>query len=136
MCVVTVIEAILKIAKGLDKLKATSFEQLPTIKKVLSRIAHDGSSSTYQAADLIKFSEAVTFFKANHHHFADLVQGCLRDRLATQETDLLSQVLTILPTQGWEKTTEALFAHSAIEDLSSRYRGPLEHAKVDLSLLK
>ena len=90
----------------------------------------------YQGADLFKFSEAVTFLKANHHHFTDLVQGCLRDRLATQETDLLSQVLTILATQGWEKTTEASFAHSAIEDLSSRYRGPLEHAKVDFSLLK
>ena len=134
--VVTAVEAILKTTKNLEKVKATSFEELVTVKKVLSRISHEGSSSSYQGADLIRFTEAVTFFKANHHHFCDLVQGCLRDRLATQKTDLLTHTLTILATQGWEKATAASFAHIAIEAVSSRYQVPLEQAKVDLSLLK
>ena len=102
---------------------------------MLSRITHDSSSSLYQGAELTGFAEAITFLKANHNHFSDLVQGCLRDRLATQETDLLSQALIILATHGWEKTTESSFAHSAILELSPRYQLPLEEAKVDLSLL-
>ena len=119
MCVVAAVEAILKTGKSVDKLNATSFEEVPTVKKALSRIAHNGSSSTYQGADLTKFSEAVSLLKANHQHSADLVQGCLRDRWEMQdsaEAVSLSQVLTILATQGWEKTTEASFAHTAIED--------------------
>ena len=133
VCVVTAIEAILKTAKNLEKVKATPFEELTTVKKVLCSITHEGSSSLYQGADLNKFAEAITFLKANHHRFSDLVQDCLREQLATQETDLL---LTILAIQGWEKATEASFAHSTIQDVSSRFQVPLEHATVDLSLLK
>ena len=55
--------------------------------------------------------------------------------MATQEADLLSQALTILAPQGWEKTTEVCFAHSAIKELSPRYQVPLEQAKVDVPLL-
>ena len=105
MCIVTAIEAILKTSKSMEKVKATPFENLTTVKVVLSRIKHENNSFTYQGADLKEFDEAVTFFKANHSQYCDLVQASLRDRLATQETDLLSQALTILATQGWEKAT-------------------------------
>ena len=133
VCVVTAIEAILTTAKNL---KATPFEELTTVKNVLCRITHEGSSSSHGGADLNKFAEAITFLKANHHRFSDLVQDCLRERLATQETNLLTHTLTILATEGWEKAIEASFAHSAIQDVSSRFQVPLEHATVDLSLLK
>ena len=53
--------------------------------------------------NLKDFDAAVTFFDANHSQYSDLVQASLRDRLATEETDLLSHTLTILATQGWEK---------------------------------
>ena len=70
VCVVTAVEAILKTANSLHKLKATCFEELPTVSKVLSRITHDGSSSTYQGADLTKFPEAVSCLKSKHPHFS------------------------------------------------------------------
>ena len=133
VCVVTAIEAILKTARNLEKVKATPFEELATVKKVLSRITHEGSSSSYQGADLVHFSEAITFLKANHH-FSKLVLSCLKDRLATQETELLMHA--ILASQGWEKATVASFAHSAIQGISSRFQVPLEQAMVDLSLLE
>ena len=85
---------------------------------------------------MTKFPEAVTCLKSKHPHFSELVHGCLRDHLATQESNLLSQILTIVATHGWEKTVEPAFAYSAIEALSLRFRKPLEHAKVDVSLLK
>ena len=136
VCIVKAIEAILKTAKNLKKVKDTSFENLTTVKKVISRIKHEGSACTYQGADLMKFTEAVSFFNANHHQYCDLVQACLKDRLATQETDLLSQALTILATQGWEKATDASFAHTAIQNLSARFQIPLEQARIDISCLE
>ena len=121
----------------MEKVKSTSFENLMTVKVVLSRMKHEDNTFTYQGADLMEFEEAVTFFKANHPQYSDLVQASLRDRLATQETDLLLQALTILATQGWEKATCTFSTHSsAIEQLSIRFKVPLEQANINTSLLQ
>ena len=137
VCIVTAIEAILKTVKSMEKVTATSFENLATVKVVLSRIKHENNACTYQGADLKEFDEAVTFLKANHSRYSELVQASLRDRLATQETDLLSQALTILATQGWEKATSTSSVHySAIEQLLLRFKVPLEQANINASLLQ
>ena len=55
VCVVGALEAIVKTSKSMDKIKATSFEDLPSVKKVLSRIRpDDGGSTTYQGVELCK----------------------------------------------------------------------------------
>ena len=49
------IEAILKTSRAIERLTATSFDDLPTVKKVSSRIEHsEGGSTTYQGAELTK----------------------------------------------------------------------------------
>ena len=52
ICVVRVIEAILKASKSADHLKDTPFQDLPTIKKVLNQISHsdDERSTLYQGS--------------------------------------------------------------------------------------
>ena len=57
LCVVRAIDALMK---NLDKLKATQFEQLPTIQKVLSRLAENAVSITYQGQDLTRHEEGIT----------------------------------------------------------------------------
>ena len=52
----------------------------------------------------MKVEQAITFFKSNHLKYSDLIQVNLRGCLATQEASLLSHTLTILATQGWEKS--------------------------------
>ena len=55
VCIVGAIEAILKTNRAIEKLTATSFDDLPTVKKVSSRIEHsEGGSTTYQGAELTK----------------------------------------------------------------------------------
>lgn len=67
------------------------------------------------------YAEAVEFFKVNHITYCDLVQGCFKDRLATQETELLSQAITSLATHGWEKKTTVIdFGHFDVQALSLR----------------
>ena len=65
---VTVIEAILQTDKGLNKLKATFLKSYSAFKKVLSRIVHNESLSTYQGADLTKFSDVLSL-KVKHNPF-------------------------------------------------------------------
>ena len=129
VCVASAIEAILKTAKNLEKVKSTPVDDLTTIKVVLSSITNENDTTTYQGADLKNFTQAVSFFEANHSQYCALVQDCLKDRLATQETALLSHALTLLATQGWEKDTSESFAHPAIQALSMRFQIPLQQAQ-------
>ena len=48
LCVVQAIESVFKVKQSMDKLKATSFKELPTVKvkKVLERIQRDELDST------------------------------------------------------------------------------------------
>ena len=136
VCIVSAIEAILKTAKNFEKVKSTPVDNLTTVKVVLSRVTNENDTTTYQGADLKNFTQAVSFFKANHSQYCGLVQDCLKDRLATQETALLSHALTLLATHGWEKDTSESFAHPAIQALSMRFQIPLQQAEINISLLE
>ena len=46
ICVVDAIEAVLKTSKNVEKLKTLNFDELPTVKKVLSRIQHTDHEGT------------------------------------------------------------------------------------------
>lgn len=59
ICVVGAMEAIVKTCKSVYKIKTTSFEDLPSVKKVLSRICQDSGSTTYQGVELCKHREGL-----------------------------------------------------------------------------
>ena len=67
VCVVEAIEAILNTSKAIEKLASTSFENLPTVKMVSSRMVHNADgSTTYQEANLTKHKiGTLDFFLAN-----------------------------------------------------------------------
>lgn len=44
--------------------------------------------------------------------------------------------MTILATQGWKRSDDADFAEVALNSLSTQFIVPLEHAGVDVALLK
>ena len=50
--------------------------------------------------------------------------------------ELLTHVLTILATHGWDKTDSASFGYPALEWIAERFKIPLEKANVNLSLLQ
>ena len=138
VCVVRAIEAVLKASQSADQLKDTPFRDLPTVKKVLSRISHndDEGSVTYQGVELTNYEGAITFLDNNYQQYLTLVQDCLRNRVKLQSTELLTHSLTILATHGWERSRHTSFGYEAIECISTRFLVPLENAGVDCSLLK
>lgn len=44
ICVVSAIESTLKTSKAIESLKSTPFDDLPTVRKVLGRVQHDGET--------------------------------------------------------------------------------------------
>ena len=60
---------------------------------------------------------------------------CLKDRIRIQNSDLLTDALTLLATHGWEKTEDDHFADVAISNLTKRSTVPLQNAGVEISFI-
>jgi hypothetical protein len=93
------IESLLKTKKNLDSLKTTTFEDLPSVKKVINRIKQDGIT-TYQRAEITNYEGAISFLRSHQADYMEAVQDCLRDRVKIQHTDVLTHSLIILATYG------------------------------------
>ena len=135
-CVVHALEGILKTSRSIDRVKETEVEELPTVRKVCSRVKQESGSCTYQGADLIGYTDAVAFFQANHHAYVEAVQACLKQRMGSQEGEMLRHTLNILAIQGWGRTDSPSFRYPALKYLSERFETPLQQAQVDCALLQ
>lgn len=106
-----------KTSKVVDKLKALCSEDLPTVKKVMTRIKQECGSVSDQGVDLKKYAEVLAFFKPHHQQHMDLVQECLCDRVEVQSVDLLTHALTILATPGWERSESTTYGYESLENV-------------------
>eukprot|EP00731_Ephydatia_muelleri_P003766 Em0001g3766a len=135
--IIGAIEAFLKTKKAMEKVRDMAFEDLPTVKKVIGAIQQsDDGGVSYQGAQLTNFDGCITSLKKTKDQCVQAIEACLKDRLKVQCPDLLTHALTILAPMGWERKDDASFGYSAIDAISIRFRTPLEHAKVDCSVLQ
>ena len=113
ICVVSAIEAVLKTNKAIDKFSTTAFDDLPTVKKVITRIQHSHGVASYQGAELADHETSVAYLKSHKDQYVEKLVSCLNDRVKVQHPDLLTNALTLLATQGWQKSEDASFANTA-----------------------
>ena len=83
----------------------------------------------------MKHDLAVAYLKSNSTNYMESVLSCLRDRIKAHHVQLLTHILTILPTNGWEKNEETSFGHDALHALTTRFFVPLNNASVDCSVI-
>ena len=126
------IEAVTKTNKSLDKIKAATLEEMPTVKKVPAWVKQEGESITYQGADLKKHSQALVFMKSNHEQWVEAVAACLLNRVKAQDAELrlLTHAVTLLATNGWEHTETPSFGHDSLEAICDWFCVPLERSKM------
>lgn len=140
LCIVRTVESFMKTKKALDEIKSKSFEDLATVKKVLTRIQQKDDSSiiTYQAVDLCSHSQSLSFMKSNYLNWVKAVDTCLVNRLKIQEEELiiLTHAVTILATHGWERSSSPSFGHAPLEAICSWFTFPLEKACIDITLVQ
>ena len=136
LCTIRAIDAVLKAKDALVKLKTTAFEDMPTVKKVLSRVqTEDSGNRTYQSTELKEHDRSVEFLRSNYAKWTSSMLECFRNCLISQEDDLLlvQQAITILATNGWERTTDVSFGHAVLEHVCRRFSSPLEGVGVDVA---
>ena len=136
VCVVSAMESLLKTGAATERVRETAVEDLPTLKKVCSRVKKEGSTYTYQGADLTGYTEAIAFLAAHHQEHADTILACLKNRMVTEECELLTHALSILATQGWGRGDNASFGYAALQYIAARFQAPLESANIDTSKLQ
>ena len=135
VCVVRAIEAVIKTFKSGDKLKATTFENLTTVKKVLGRMSHSDESGSmiYQGVEMVNYDRSLTSLKNKNQEseYIGIIQHCLCERVKVQSTNLLTHAITILATHGWEESANTAFGYEAPDCISTRFLVPLENASVN-----
>jgi len=135
ICVVSAIEAVLKTNKVIDKFNSTAFDDLSTVKKVIARIQHMDGVASYQGAELVGYESGVAYLKSHKDQYTEVVT-CLKDGVKVQHPDLLTDTLTVLATQGWQKSEDVSFVNTALQNLSARFEIPLQKVQVDIALLE
>jgi hypothetical protein len=60
---------------------------------------------------------------------------CLKDRVNDHNAEILNAFVTLLATQGWEKTNERTFGESAVKTLAERFKDALALTGFDHALV-
>ncbi len=132
---VDAIEAILKTNKSVSQLKLSSLDDLPSVKKVKSRIQKAQGETTYLGAPLANYEQGITFITTHKDQIIESVLSCLKSRIKIQHPDLLTDALILLATQGWEKSEDSL-GDVALGNLCDRFRIPLEKAGLCIAVMQ
>ena len=131
------IEAVFKTKKALDKLTTVQFEELPSVKKMLARVQEEEDGSyLYQGIELKGHDRALIYLKAHYTTWIEAVEKCPQHRMRAQYTELLTHVMTLLATNGWEQSESTSFGYAALDAVCVRFQVRLESASVDLSLVQ
>ena len=129
------IEPVMKTTRNVEQLQSTSLDEFPMVKKVMSQVRSTSDGMTYQGTRILHYDEGFAFLTAKKDEFFGLVSACLKNCVKSHHSELLKDILTLLATQGWEKSTTD-FADAALRHLSDRFAIPLDKAGVDLSMLQ
>ena len=121
--VIDAIEALLKTSKTVEKLKTLSFKELPTVKRVLSRIKDDDNIDmiTYQSVQLTRYEDGMSFVERHKNEKMESVLACLKNRIRSHHPELLTNALTILVTQRWKKSDDIDFAATKLDDVVQQF---------------
>ena len=97
---------------------------------VKQRVKQDENGVLYQGIELIRYNQALTSLSSKFSDYIDSVLTCLLKQVKVDDVGLLTDILTILATQGWEKYEDETFAYEAIDHLMTLFTTPLEKVQV------
>ena len=76
-----------------SRLLLLHFHNLPTVKKVLSRIKVDAKEVTYQGAVISSLAEAKQSLARSKNAYAESISVCLKDRMNDQNIMVLNAIV-------------------------------------------
>ena len=137
--IVSSITRIDKAKKQLERLERRTFEELPTVKRLLDKVEFATGQYTYQNVQLHSFETAKDSAQTTKGILLKRMQIALETTLKVSENEHVIMAAQILNTEGWERNTEEgdedeSFADKILEDLSTHFREPLLKAGLSCGL--
>ena len=71
---------------------------------------HEDAAITYQSVHLTRYKDGMTFVDQRKNEIMESVLSCFKNRIRSHHPELLTDMLTILATQGWNKSNDPSFA--------------------------
>lgn len=78
----------------------------------------------------------MAYLESHKDEYVETLETCVRKRIEVQDTDLLTHAVTVLATNGWERSEPPSFGHAALNVICQQFQVPLETASVDCSAIQ
>nr|XP_047129394.1 E3 SUMO-protein ligase KIAA1586-like [Hydra vulgaris] len=115
--------------KQLSRLQKKEFNDLPTVKRFLSKVTNSNGKYLFQDVELHDFTNALTLVKNSKSMIVVLITKSIEDRLEAQNTVPDMYGMLLLNTGGWyQNNTNNSFADDNIKKLYDFYNMPLRYA--------
>jgi hypothetical protein len=119
----------------MEKLKSAELDNFPSVKQVISHIENLDGVTTYQGSEVVNYQQALSYLGGHKDETVESIINCLKHRVKVHHPELLTDVLTMLATHGWQRSEDDDFADTALSNLSVRFALPLQNAGVEIDLL-
>ena len=83
-----------------------------------------------------RYETSVAYLREHKNEFMEAVLDCLKSRVKLQHDDLLTDILTVLATHGWNRTESDDFANTSLQNIVNHFAEPLEKTGLDLMVLE
>ena len=87
------------------------------------------TKTTYQGTKITHYHTFIAYLKEHKDEFVEAVLDCLMNHVKLQHVDLLTDILIILATHGWNRTD---FADTSLQNIVDHFAEPLVKTGVDV----
>ena len=87
------------------------------------------TKTTYQGTKITHYHTFVAYLREHKDEFVEAVLDSLINHVKLQHVDLLTDILIILATRGWNRTD---FANTSLQNIVDHFAEPLVKTGVDL----
>lgn len=78
----------------------------------------------------------MTYLRQCNIEWIDAIEACLQKPSFRYETELLTDAVTLLATNGWEQSQSTSFGYVVLDAICQRFQIPLSNAYVDCSVVQ
>ena len=91
------------------------------------------TKTTYQGTKITHYHTFVAYLREHKDEFVEAVLDCLMNHVKLQHVDLLTDILTILATRGWNRTD---FANTSLQNIVDHFAESLVKTGVDVIVIE
>jgi len=120
------LSSLLKTLRETETLATKPLEQWSTYSATLKKLTNKDNKVFYQSQEVKHFTQVKDYYMAHYEDICRKVSNCIKSRLGWSDLTLMSDIIVVLSTMGWEKLIQENNPLHKIDRLVTRFKIPLE----------